>query len=245
MTKAAPHQFKGDYGIYPLDGYAQDGAAKASFRKEGTALLEQLRVLLGAESSYTQGRKQVRAIGWNPAGPGSGGDVSASLFAPGEHTGVYIVLGCVRVSSVNASPSGVSLMWRLTTRDNPFGGSLNRWENFDIHLEDLASRIRHALRARTLPGEERGDITTRIPKSKQSPEHLNPTPLEPQAHAHPPEVKPPSPQAHCPVVEKLVPFETKPPIPGELYLNQARPVPGLAEAAPPRAAPKFDPYALL
>jgi len=257
MTKAAPHQFQGDYGIHPLDGYAQDGAAKASFRKEGTALLERLRTLLGAESSFTQGRRQVRAISWNPAGPGSSGDLSASLFAPGEHAGVYVVLGCVSVGSIRASPSGVTLMWRLTTRGNPFGGSLNRWENFDVNLEDLSNRIKHALKARTLPGEERADIScTMTPQPEPvasgelnpavpNPEHLNPAPLEPRPNLEPAKVEAPSFKPPCSVVSKLVPLEPKLSIPGEFYLNQAHPASSPAEAPPPALPPKPDPYALL
>lgn len=258
MTKAAPHQFKGDYGIHPLDGYAQDGGAKASFRKEGTALLERLRILLGAESSFTQGRRQVKAIGWNPAGPGSSGDVSASLFAPGDNAGVYVVLGCVSVGSVSASPSGVTLMWRLTTRGNPFGGSLNRWENFDMNLENLANKIKRALKARTLPGDERTDFNSTQTRQTQpiapemlNPEHLNPAPLQPQSdleeksNLESAKFEAPSPQLPYQNEQKPLPLEPHLLLHNKLESNQTPPASLTPEAPPPTLSLEADPYALL
>jgi len=269
MTKAAPLHFKGDYGAHPLDGYAQDGAAKASFRKEGTALLERLRILLGAEPSFAQGRKQVRAVSWNPAGPGSSGDISASLFAPGEDAGVYVVLGCVNIASVRASPSGVTLMWRLTTKGNPFGGNLNRWENFDVNLEDLSNRIEHALKVRTLPGDKNAVIAcTSTSQSKPiapnepnseplTPHLLRPAPLEQhsdlarlstleqQLDLEPTEVTTPSPQPSYQAVQKPAYLEPRPPTPSEPNQNQAHPAAWLTTTPPPTLPPGHDPYALL
>lgn len=144
--KLGPTQFIGDYGVAYLDGWERDGAPKAEFQLEGRRLLEALKKLIKAEKHFLRRGKSTRALSWNPGGPGVGGDHSACFFRGGETVGIYVTLcSGSPILGVRASRSGVNLMWRVTRLSDPYGGGRNRWENFDIPLDELATKMIKAL----------------------------------------------------------------------------------------------------
>lgn len=131
----------GWYGADRVRGDAAPGSSKRAFLADARRFLEGVSRVLEARGWE---RVQVSA---NAAGPGAAGEVSGLFLRPGCEVGCYVLVGEMVGPWVSSSRSGISIMYRATTRSRPWGGEFgagfqNRWDaSWDVASAGLAERL--------------------------------------------------------------------------------------------------------
>lgn len=140
-ARTANIQLKGDYGVEHIDAYSDAGEkAKNALKNDARRYLLSVNQALGYTPDVTKQSKV--GVTYNAGGIGVGGDTTGIFWKPGSNYGVYVDINHAVVPGAKASPSGVSIMWRVTTKEKKFTGRENKWEDWDINAADLAKKMR-------------------------------------------------------------------------------------------------------
>lgn len=134
---------KGDYGTNDICGYThEDDARKNAFLSDARSYIKAVfKELSGWETLDTH---------INKAGTAGSGEAHGLCFKPESWYGVYIDISAgIPVQHVSkVSPSGVQIMWRVTTIGDPYTGLKNQWEDWNTSAKDFADKLRDAVEAK-------------------------------------------------------------------------------------------------
>jgi N12 class adenine-specific DNA methylase len=148
-----------DYGVPAIDGYTEtrefphgppgdepSGGVKDAFLKDAQRYLKDVTGML-LDAGFTNAErfgKAIKPVSVNRGGPAVGGDAYLTMFHEQAQRGIYIHVGSDGMRGTG-SPSGISVMMRVTEAKDPFGGGQNLWMPSDLSAAALAERARKAV----------------------------------------------------------------------------------------------------
>ncbi|MGL4297329.1 MAG: transglycosylase SLT domain-containing protein [Aestuariivirga sp.] len=138
-----------DWGVEQIDGYG-DGtreagnALKDAFLKETTTYLKAVADVLTQRGFMVHERsgKPMKAVSANESGMATSGSVSLALRLPDAGSGIYVHIGETSLRGIApTTQSGIAVMFRATTENDPYGGKQNRWAPTDLSAADFADML--------------------------------------------------------------------------------------------------------
>ena len=138
-----------DWGVDHIDGYG-DGTReigndmKDAFLKEASNYLKAVADVLTQRGfmEHQRNGKPMKAVSVNESGMEGAGYVSLALRFPEIGSGIYVHIGDTALRGIApTTPSGIAVMFRATTEQDPYGGKENRWAPTDLSASDFADML--------------------------------------------------------------------------------------------------------
>lgn len=139
-----------DFGVEHINGYG-DGTrevgndVKDAFLKDARSYLKAVADILtqrGFMAHTDRKGKAMNPVNVNESGMAGSGYVSLALRLPEVGSGIYVHIGDTALRGmVPMTPSGIAVMFRATTENDPYGGKQNRWAPTDLSAADFADML--------------------------------------------------------------------------------------------------------
>lgn len=139
-----------DFGVEHINGYGDStreigNDVKDAFLKDAHNYLKAVADILtqrGFMAHTDRKGKAINPVNVNESGMAGSGDVSLALRLPEAGSGIYVHIGDTALRGmVPMTPSGIAVMFRATTENDPYGGKQNRWAPTDLSAADFADML--------------------------------------------------------------------------------------------------------
>ena len=147
-------RLKDDYGVTQIDGYDNEtgegafGAIKREFLKDGKKYLEAVAAELAQRgfAPFTDRKgKPGKPVSVNESGIATSGDITMTMLHE-SGKGIYITIGGSSLRGVvQTTKSGVSVMMRVNSKGDQWGGDRNRWMPVNMTASELADAAETAV----------------------------------------------------------------------------------------------------
>lgn len=147
-------KLKDDYGVTQIDGYDNEtgegasGAVKREFLKDSKKYLEAVAAELAGRgfAPFTDRKgKPGKPVSVNESGIATSGDITLTMLHE-SGKGIYLTIGGTSLrGAVPTTKSGVSVMMRVNSKGDQWGGDHNRWMPVNLTASELADAAENAV----------------------------------------------------------------------------------------------------